>query len=69
MVSARRHVSIHLSGDGASQLDQWRERWDPVMATLTPPHVTVVYTEETINELVLLADQDPSLVDDWESLV
>jgi 8-oxo-dGTP diphosphatase len=49
-------VSIHLVGEVAASLDVWRTRWDPTMAARTPPHVTVVYPEETVDEVRLLRD-------------
>ncbi len=63
MTEPRRHVSIHIPGDTARDLDAWRERWDPVMAARTPPHVTVVYPEEIVDELLLLARLDEVAAD------
>jgi 8-oxo-dGTP pyrophosphatase MutT (NUDIX family) len=43
-------VSVHLDGPAARELDALREVWDPRMRRITPPHVTVVYPEETVDE-------------------
>ena len=51
--TVRRHVAVHFEGAVADVLDEVRQRWDPVMAARTPPHVTVVYPEETADEAVL----------------
>ncbi|GIJ67012.1 NUDIX domain-containing protein [Virgisporangium ochraceum] len=50
----RRHVGLQLGGPVAEALDRLRSRWDPVMARLAPPHVTVVYPEETVDAGLLL---------------
>lgn len=54
MESARRHVLFVLDGEVADQLQALRSQWDPVMASRIPPHVTLVYPEETVDEPLLL---------------
>ena len=54
MVAERRHISIHLAGTVVDVLDNLRVLWDPVMAGIAPPHVTLVYPEETVDERSLL---------------
>lgn len=51
---ARRHLCVVLGEQAAGQVQQWRRRWDPVMAAVAPAHVTVVYPEETAGEDLLL---------------
>ena len=53
-VSARRHLSVHLGGEAAIALDEMRVQWDPKMAKICPPHITLVYPEEVIDEDVLI---------------
>ena len=40
-----------------------RVRWDPVMASRTPPHVTLAYPEETGDEDLLLERAERAAVD------
>lgn len=54
MEPARRHVLFALRGELAEDLQALRVEWDPVMAARVPPHVTLVYPEETVNESLLL---------------
>lgn len=35
-------------------MEQWRHRWDPVMADVVPAHVTLAYPEEVVDEDLLL---------------
>lgn len=46
MTEPRHHLTILLHGPLADRLQLLRMRWDPVMARLVPPHVSVVYPEE-----------------------
>lgn len=46
----RRHLLFVLDGETADRLQSLRMRWDPVMASRIPPHVTLVYPEETGDE-------------------
>lgn len=54
MEPARRHVLFALRGEVAEELQALRIEWDPMMAARVPPHVTLVYPEETVNERLLL---------------
>jgi mutator protein MutT len=51
---ARRHVLFLLTGEVAVRLQALRSEWDPVMAARIPPHVSLVYPEETVDEPLLL---------------
>lgn len=51
---ARRHLAVLPAGPEVEQLAAWRREWDPVMAAVAPPHVTLVYPEETADEDLLL---------------
>ncbi|MDO5663125.1 MAG: NUDIX domain-containing protein, partial [Brachybacterium sp.] len=51
---SRRHLGIHLDGDAGRSLDALRAVWDPVMCEVAPPHVTLVYPEETLDADLLL---------------
>ncbi len=54
-MATRRHLMLMLpDGDLRRAVEPWRERWDPVMATGIPAHVTVVYPEEVDDEARLL---------------
>jgi mutator protein MutT len=50
----RRHVGLQLGGPVAEALDGLRSTWDPVMARIAPPHVTVAYPEEIVDVDLLL---------------
>lgn len=54
MGPVRRHVLFVLDGEVAEQLQTLRRQWDPEMAARIPPHVTLVYPEETVDELLLV---------------
>lgn len=55
LVSAgRRHVLFVLTGDVAQKVQALRTRWDPVMASRIPPHLSLVYPEETVDESLVL---------------
>ncbi|WP_436777752.1 2'-5' RNA ligase family protein [Yinghuangia sp. YIM S09857] len=51
----RRHLAVLLAGLAVDRLAAWREEWDPVMAAVVPPHITLVYPEETADEELLSA--------------
>lgn len=50
----RRHLLFLLEGLVADRLQPLRHRWDPVMASRTPPHVSLVYPEEATEDSLLL---------------
>lgn len=51
--SERRHVAVHLDGTTAAVLDEIRAVWDPIMMRRCPPHVTLAYPEEVVDEELL----------------
>lgn len=53
-MSARRHLSIHIDGEAAIALDALRAEWDPKMAKICSPHITLVYPEEVADEGLLI---------------
>jgi 8-oxo-dGTP diphosphatase len=50
----RRHVAVHLDGPAAAAVDGLRALHDPEMRRIAPPHVTLVYPEETGDAALLL---------------
>lgn len=42
-------------------VEQWRRTWDPLMASVVPPHVTITYPEETVDEELLLRRAETTL--------
>ena len=40
------HVTIFVSADVADPIEATRRKWDPVMATQIPAHVTLAYPQE-----------------------
>ncbi|MBK1786461.1 NUDIX domain-containing protein [Prauserella cavernicola] len=50
----RRHLCALVGGTVAEEVDVARHRWDPVMAAVAPPHVTLSYPEEVTDERLLL---------------
>lgn len=53
-VAPRRHLLFVPVGPLAEELDRYRRRFDPVMASRSPAHVTLVYPEEYEDEPLLL---------------
>lgn len=47
-------MSVHITGDAAIELDVFRAKWDPTMAKICPPHITLVYPEEVTDEDLLI---------------
>ncbi|MGC5030005.1 2'-5' RNA ligase family protein [Micromonospora sp. DT229] len=52
--SVRRHLLVVPQGSEIDTVQRWRHTWDPVMASVVPPHVTLAYPEETADEALLL---------------
>lgn len=50
----RKHLLFVLEGEVAERLQWSRSRWDPVMASRIPPHVTLAYPEETTDEALVI---------------
>ncbi|MDD9935159.1 MAG: hypothetical protein OXT09_16220 [Myxococcales bacterium] len=50
----RRHLMFLLDESEQLELARLRHAWDPRMAAGVPPHVTLVYPEETNDERLLL---------------
>ena len=50
---SRIHLAVLLTGPTADALQRLRRRWDPAMAAVSPPHVTVAYPEEATDVALL----------------
>ncbi|OLF14813.1 2'-5' RNA ligase family protein [Actinophytocola xanthii] len=57
----RRHLCVLLDATATGPVQEWRQRWDPVMAAVVPAHLTVVYPEEVADEPLLLRRVESSL--------
>lgn len=62
-VAPRRHLLFIPVGPVAEELDRYRTRFDPVMASRSPAHVTLVYPEEYDDEPLLLERIGNAVVD------